>query len=347
MSVLVTGGGLLGSQVADKLVQRGEKVILYERTPLSETAYELESLPAIVDMKRVKFVVGDLLDLPLLIDVINRENIDRIIHTASLLLRDAKAEPYKVVKVNIEGTLNVLEAARITNAKRVVFTSSTIVDSGIRNIPTKTPHEEDFVMRCISQRPTNVYAITKLTSEYLGLSYHELQGVDFAALRISGLFGPWKRTPTGVPSRVVDLFVRNAVLGKRVIVDDPLLTFSGVVDFIYSKDAAKACVLACFAPELKARVYNISWGRPYSFQDVIDTTKKVFPEMEVEVKEISKGGWGGTPVNLSAYDISKAKKDFGYEPDFDLESAFRDYSEWLEIHRVKTNLEELRLRKSN
>jgi nucleoside-diphosphate-sugar epimerase len=85
MTVLVTGAGLLGLQVAAKLVEKGEKAILYD------IAYDLESLPTIADMEKITTVTGDLVDLPLLIDVIEGEAVKRIIHTASLLLSGVRA----------------------------------------------------------------------------------------------------------------------------------------------------------------------------------------------------------------------------------------------------------------
>ena len=322
MAVLVTGAGLLGSQVSAALVERGETPVLYD------IVYDWKSVSTTVDTGRVKAIVGDILDLPFLIDIMKRENIDRIIHTASLLLSGVKARPYSGVKVNILGTLNILEAAKIVGAKRVVFTSSAIVMTGARDSAT-APLQEDFTMRYLSQRPTSIYAITKLTAEYLGLSYQAAFGVDFAALRIGGLFGPWGAAPSGVPARLADNFVRNATLGKPVIFDDPFFTFSGVHDFVYSKDVAKACLLACFADELKTRVYNVSWGKPLTFQDFIDVTKGLFPGAEIMVKEMAKGGMSNMPANVFPYDISRARDELGYEPEFDLASAFSGYRDWL------------------
>ena len=129
--------------------------------------------------------------------------------------------------------------------------------------------------------------------------------------------------------QIADAFVRNATFGNPIIIDNPLLTYSGVADFVYSKDAADACVGACFAKDLPSRVYNISWGRPHEFQELVDVTKMIFPEVEIKIKEIAKTGYANQPMNRFPYDISKARKEFGYEPHFHLESAFRDYAQWL------------------
>jgi nucleoside-diphosphate-sugar epimerase len=107
-----------------------------------------------------------------------------------------------------------------------------------------------------------------------------------------------------------------------------------VEDWLYSKDNAKACVLACFAEKgkIRSRVYNVCEGIPYSFQDLVNIAKKAFPGVEIRVREISKQGMAGLPLSQIGYDISKARDELGFEPDFNLESAFTDYSQWLRRH---------------
>ena len=144
MAVLITGAGLVGSLTAAKLVEKGERPVLYDVAP------PMDHLATMVDLSRVKVVAGDILDLPELLRVIKAENIDRIIHTAGLLLAGVKARPYTGIKINIDGTVTVLEAARLMDIKRVVFTSSATVVYGLFNAPAKAPYEEDFTMRCLS-----------------------------------------------------------------------------------------------------------------------------------------------------------------------------------------------------
>lgn len=327
MAVLITGAGLLGAQVAARFVARNETPVLYE------VAYDSRYLSATVDTSKVKMVVGDVLDLPLLLDTIQREKIDRIIHTASLLDSAVRARPFSGVRTNVLGILNVLEAAKLMGLKRVIFTSSVMVQSGAKDSAVDGVYVEDFTMKCLSNMPISIYGCTKLMAEYLGLHYHKSYGVDFAALRVCGLFGPWFGTASGRPSRFVDMFVKNAAFGKPVIIDDQIDTYQGVQNFVYSKDVANACVLACLTDnELKSRVYNVSGDRTHSFQEVLDITNRVFPGVEVKVKEMSGVGWGNMPANWYYYDISKARSEFGYEPEYDLERAFRDYGEWLCRH---------------
>ena len=324
MTVLITGGGLLGAQTAAKFVARGDTPVLYD------IAYNWRYLEATVDTTKVKTVVGDVLDLPLLLDTIKEEKIDRIIHTASLLDSAVRERPFTGVRTNVLGMMNVLEAARVMDLKRVIFTSSVMVQSGARDSLEDGLYKEDFPMRCLTNMPVNIYGCTKLMSEYLGLHYYKSYGVDFAALRVCGLFGPWLGTASGRPSRFCDIFVKNAAFGQPVIIEDQSDTYQGVQNFVYSKDVAQACMLACLTNnELKSRVYNVAGDKTYSFDEVIDISKRVFPGVEIQVKEMSEIGWGNMPANRGYYDISKARHEFGYEPEYGLEAAFKDYGDWL------------------
>ncbi len=193
-------------------------------------------------------------------------------------------------------------------------------------------------MRCLSQRPKAIYPVTKLSCEYLGLCYHDLYGVDFVTVRFSSVFGPWLGVTSGIPGRIVDQFVRPAMLGKKIVVENPLLSYSGGTDFVYVKDTATSCVCACFAApaKIKNRVYNVTSGQFLSFQELMEIVKKVFPQAEIEVKHISKGASAGFPYPATkAKDISKSREEIGYVPQWDMERALRDYSKWLRKYQTQ------------
>ena len=229
------------------------------------------------------------------------------------------------------------EAARIMDIERVVFASTTLLILGALKADSKGPFHEDFPMNVISNRPKNIYPITKLTCEYLGLSYHDLYGVDFVTVRFGSVFGPWLGVTSGIPGRTIDQFAKPAVAGKKIIIEDTMLSYAGGSDFIYSKDAAKSCVCACFAvsSKVKFRIYNVTGGQFLSFQELIDTAKKVFPDAEIEVRQISELGSARTPYpKYEPTDISKAREEIGYIPDYDMENALKDYAEWLRKYYI-------------
>lgn len=326
MSVLITGAGMIGSMTALRLSQSGEKPVLYDMAPRHDF------LTSILDYKSVKVVTGDILDVPRLIDTIQSEKVDRIIHTAAVATPVMRSSPFSAVQVNIGGAAAVMEAARLTGVKRVVLAGTTAVYEAVEKAPAKG-FTEDYQSRCLSGRHRWLYPVTKHAAEQIGMVYAENYGVDFAALRLCGVFGWWSGKPPGAGSAMLMYaLVRDAALGKPVILDDPwiLKMFSaGRLDLLYAKDAAKALTLACFALELKQKVYNITGGRFLTLEEIIEAIKKAIPGASITLNSKVPQSASGPVVISNPCDISAARTELGYEPDFDIENAVRDYSDWL------------------
>lgn len=323
MTTLVTGAGMIGAMAALQLLDRGERPILYDVVPPHDF------LSTVIDYGKVKVISGDILDLPHLITTIREEKVDRIIHTAGLLTAVAMVRPFSAIRANILGTATVLEAARLTGVKRVVFTSTAAVYHAIPDPPSGT-YPEDYASRNISDRQKGIYPITKLTAEQVGLVYSDQYSVEFAALRFAGVFGMWKGTPSGVPGMLMDNLVKGSVMGKEVVLGDEMLAFSGGFDFLYSKDAAKSTVLACFAPKLEQKIYNISTGKYYTLDETIEIVKKVIPNANITSRgREEERGLSGYAATHSPIDLSAARKELGYQPDYDLEKGVREYADWL------------------
>ncbi|MEK7216882.1 MAG: NAD(P)-dependent oxidoreductase [Chloroflexota bacterium] len=331
MAVLIVGAGMVGSQAARQLLDRGETPILFDLAP------NLPHLATVLDPGAVKIVRGDMLELAELIAAIQDHGVDRIIHTASFLYEGVLRRPYAGTRLNLMGTLNVVEAARQTGVGRVVFCSAGFIYHGVWERMAGQPEQvvdEDIAMRLVSDRPRALYAVTKLSSEYIGLSYGEQFGIDFIALRYGGVFGPWKGPVSGVPGRFVDQFVRPGAFGRPIVLSDPFLNgVAGGGSFLYCKDAAKATLLAAFArPEdLKTRVYNINMSRTYPIHETIDIAGRLFPgslvQLTPEVEALLRG-----QRYQRMFDITRARNELGYTPDYELERAFSDYAEWLRAY---------------
>ena len=118
MAVLITGAGLVGSQVAQRLVESGEKPILFDIAP------SIENLERIVDLSKVKLIRGDVLEPFELMKVIQEERVDRLIHTAAVMTTVMRERLLAGIRINVMGMANILEVARLTKLKRVVLTSS-------------------------------------------------------------------------------------------------------------------------------------------------------------------------------------------------------------------------------
>ena len=324
MAILITGVGAVGAHVAAKLQNMGEAIVLYDLNP------RLKFLESMLNLNQAKVIVGDVNDLPLLIETIKHEKIDRIIHLAAFLTRELKGQPYLGIKLNILGTGTVLEAARVTDVRRVVFASTKGVNE-IASPPQKGETlDEDFAMKVLSNRPRTMYEVSKLTGEYLGLFYNDSYGVDFAALRLGGGFGPTPTMPSNLTGGVLWNLVRTPALGKSLTVDDPSLTYSGQNEFIYFKDTANAIVLACLKQDLQKRVYNIRMGKTYKYLEVVDVVRSIFPTVAIDIKAVSEMSLspGHKPREYFS-DTTAASKELGWKPQYDLEAGIRDWAEWI------------------
>src|SRR4029079_11332964 len=177
--------------------------------------------------------------------------ITRIAHTANpLLTLGAQKEPYAAINLNIMGTVNVLEAARITDLKRVVVSSSSVLNHYLEGGADGGDfgHEEAF------PRPTTFYSATKQAVESLGLNYAKWCGIEFAGLRYGAVFGPWSGAGGGGPSNIIRQALKDALAGREATVP-PV-----VMEWVYSKDAAGDTVMALDAKDWGSRVFNLPMG---------------------------------------------------------------------------------------
>lgn len=322
-SVMVTGGaGVIGSWVSRKLVERGMRVVIYSR----------HSSPSLLKdiTDKVDFVTGDVMDLPTIISTIKRYNVERIIHMAVSLPDLLDANPYTGYRVNVEGTMNVLEATRLMGIKRLVYTSTKGVyasSQGEYAYPTYKPIDEDY-----PKGPNSIYGATKFFAENMVLSYHRLFSLDAVVLRFAMVYGPEKQArhgELGIHSKIIE----SAMLGK------PLRIPQGreeKEDMIYTRDVASGIVLACFAENLQHRVFHLGTGFGQTFQQLADILNRMYGKQLIEI------GPGLNPMGAPwlanlylIFNIDRAKKELGYSPQYDLEKATKDYIEMMKRLDIK------------
>jgi UDP-glucose 4-epimerase len=303
--------GVLGSMVTEELVDRGERAVLYARH-LDRSLLDPRLLPG------VEYVQGDVLELPALVHAIRRHQVTRIVHMAALLIGECQANPYRGFKVNAEGTVNVLEAARMTDVERVVYTSSKSVYGAVPppyGHPTYQPLPEDG-----PKNPVRVYDATKLAGEHMGLNYASAFGLDVVILRFASTFGPGKLVRHGAVSWHSRL-LEHAMAGQPACLpqggDQP-------DDMIYHRDIAHAIVLACYAAGLTDRVFNVGRGEPSTMREFADAIRRVIPGAALEIGPGLDYYGSGIPY-YSVYDIGRARRQLGFVPRFDLEAGVRDY----------------------
>jgi nucleoside-diphosphate-sugar epimerase len=314
MATLVIGAGLIGSQVARILVERGEKPLLMD------VSAQREAIAQIVDLDKVTLIQGDVLRPLSIVDALRTHNITRIAHTAAnpLLTVGAQKEPYSAINLNIMGTVNVLEAARIAGLKRVVVSSSSVLNSYLAG----GEDGGDFGREEAFPRPTTFYSATKQAVESLGLNYAKWCGIEFAGLRYGAVFGPWSGAGGGGPSNIIREAMKNALAGREATVPP------SAMEWVYSKDAARGTVLALDAKDLGNGIFNITMGALTQPGEMAEAIGAVVPGAKIKFDAPASARVALTNRAHHA-DLSRAKRHLGFEPQFPLREAVKDQAEWM------------------
>jgi nucleoside-diphosphate-sugar epimerase len=313
-AILITGGsGLVGANVARMLLDRGEQPVLFD------VAVNEKLLAAVgVDAKSITSVRGDVGDLPGLISAMRDHGVDRVIHLAAFLGEEVQRRPYSGVRLNLMGTVNVLEAARLEGVKRVVLSSSGTVYLG--SLGEGGPKKID---ETIPLNPLSIYAATKASAEFLGRTYAKRFGFEFVTVRYAALYGPSPALLKATREQAIQQMVRAAMSGEAATINWPY----GPAELLYGKDAAKGTVLACLKENLKENIFHIGSGQMATGEDVVAALKSHFPRANITLRKGERPM--PYPEERVPNDRSRAREHLGYEPDYLLEKALGDYAETL------------------
>lgn len=313
MAVLIIGGGLVGSQIARLLIEAGERLVIMDRAP------QPAALADIVDLARVRVIEGDVLRPLSLTQAIREHGITDVVHTAAnaQLTLGAQRDPYGAIELNIMGTVNVLEAARVHGLKRVVVASSNVLNHFLAGGEGACdPAREEAFMR-----PTTFYGSTKQAIEHLGLNYARWCDVDFAAVRYGAVAGPWRGTGSGGPTNVIREAVERALCGEEAVLP------ARALEWVYVKDAAVGTLLALRARNLRSRVFNITMGYVCTPEDLALAFRTAIPGARVRLETPADNAIA-LPNMLYASDLTLAKEVLDYSPQYRMPDAIRDLVAW-------------------
>jgi UDP-glucose 4-epimerase len=312
---LVTGiAGFIGSSIAHELVSRGETVRGLDDLSTGKRE-NIADIQSDIDFREVS-----LLDKPGLASAC--AGIDYVIHQAALpSVPKSVAEPELTHAVNVNGTLNLLIAARDAGAKRLVYAAS----SSAYGESEVLPKREDM-----PPRPISPYAVQKLTGEYYLQTFSAVYGLETVSLRYFNIFGP-RQDANSQYSGVLAKFITQMQLGQS-----PTIFGDGEQsrDFTFVANAVQANLKACVAPakEGSGRVFNIATGTRFSLNQIYGMLSKII-------------GFSGTAkyagprtgdVRHSLADISLAQKHLGYSADISFEEGLRRTVAWYETQRGTT-----------
>ena len=228
---LVTGGtGFIGAYVVRNLLEAGEEVVCFQRSGITPLFQEVVSKEHLVKVKVVQGSVADTLDL---FDTVCKYKVDSIIHLAYVLYPYSEVPPL-ALRINVIGSNNVFEAARLFGVRRVVWTSTFGVFGRLGQFyGDKVVFEKDVVYR-----PTRLYGATKALVEFLTNQYNEQFGVDIIGLRCARIYGIGKLSGGGM---------EFTQLLRQAALDQPVTIGGGDERWVYGhvEDVAQAILKAC------------------------------------------------------------------------------------------------------
>jgi len=309
MNILITGAGLIGTNTARHAVNAGHKVVLFDLAP------NREYIQTVVGKDKADVVAADMRDLPALLSALQRYNVDTIAHTAGLIGSRVQENSYTGATNNILGTINVLEASRLTKLRRVVYVSTFgVYDRGkIKDSVVKESHP-------IGGR--NLYATTKVCSEHLVHAYAAMYQLDTVIIRPGGVFGRGFYVGGSTVGKVMRDLALSMIKGAPITID---ATTYGPNEYGYGKDVGRALFLACKAETLKQRIYNAGTGVVTGPEELAQAVRELALKIEVKV---GRAGTADQSRNIPM-DISVSQAELGYAPKFPLKEALKDYMDEL------------------
>ena len=309
MTVLITGAGLIGCHSAKRLVDAGDKVVLYDLSP------NREYIQKILGQNRIDIVAADLRDLPALMSALKEFKVDTLVHTAGLIGKRVAENSYTGTTNNILGTINVLEAVRLHGVRRVVYVSTF-------GVYDRAKIKEGPIREECPIGGHNLYTTTKLCSEHLVHAYASLYKLDTIIIRPAGVFGRGHYIGGSTVGMVMRDLALNIIEGEPFTLDAKSYFAN---EYVYAKDVALALDLACKVKEPKQKIYNAGSGVVSGAADLARIARELAPKLEVRVV----GAPEGDSSKELPLDLSRSKAELGYTPQFPLKEALRDYLEEL------------------
>ena len=334
---LVTGGaGFIGSHLVEKLLKNGNKVINIDnfnefynynikvKNVLDSTGKiqknddgeikvnELQDLKKLVDSENYILEIVDITNMEILEEIFQRNEIDTVIHLAAMAgVRPSIEKPLLYEKVNIRGTMNILELINKYNIKKFICASSSSVYGNNEKVPFS---EKDNVDRAISP-----YAATKKSCEIIGHSYHHLYDIDTIMLRFFTVYGPRQR-----PDLAIHKFT-------KAIIEEKEIPFYGdgttQRDYTYIDDIIDGVLKSIIYLEKNENIYeiiNLGESETISLRKMVKTLENEIGKKAVLKKLSMQPG----DVNRTFADISKAKELIGYDPKTKFEEGIKKFVNW-------------------
>ncbi len=307
-NVLVTGGaGFIGSNLSAELLAQGHNVTVFDNL---DSGY----LQNIEPLKGVTFILGDVRDGHLLGQAI--EGKDYVFHLAASV-GNKKSIDFPIIdaEINVIGTLNVLEAARKSGVKKVVFSSSAGTFGELKSLPIAVDHP---------MYPDTPYGCSKLYAEKVCGAYTHLYGMETVALRYFNVYGLNQRFDAY--GNVIPIFVH------KMLHDETIMIFGDgeqTRDFVNVRDVVQANIKSAFTPGVTG-AFNIGSGTQLTVNRLVELLK----EVSGLSTKVAYGPLRPGDVRDSLADISLGSEQFGFVPSVEFPTGLREYWEWAKYDKV-------------
>ena len=302
--LLTGGGGFIGSNIAERLVNDGDEVRVIDNFSTGRK----ENLAAFED--RIELIVGDITNIDDLSKAV--DGVDYVLHLAARPSVPASvADPRRCHEANINGTFNVLMAARDAGVKRVVYSAS----SSAYGDTLELPNREEF-----APRPLSPYAVAKLTGEYYCKVFSEIFGLECVSLRYFNVFGP-RQNPASQYAAVIPKFITALLQGEA-----PTIFGDGEQsrDFTFVENVYLGNKLACTAQGAAGQLFNLACGYPVSINQLVDMLNEIIGTNITPIYAPDRAG----DVKHSSADITKAREVLKFDPPVDLKTGLRQTVDW-------------------
>jgi UDP-N-acetylglucosamine/UDP-N-acetyl-alpha-D-glucosaminouronate 4-epimerase len=307
---LVTGGaGFIGSHLTEELVRRGHRVRVADSLVTGRRS-NLDHVPDI------EFLEGDLAELDVARQAV--KDVDFVLHQAAIpSVPRSVSDPITSNRANVDGTLNVLVAARDARVRRLVFAGSS---SAYGDTPTLPKHEG------MPNTPLSPYALQKVVGEQYLQMFTKLYGLETVSTRYFNVFGP-RQDPSSPYSGVISVFATALLDGRS-----PTIFGDGeqTRDFTYIANVVDGVLRACEADDASGQVINVATGGRVSLNTLFETMRQL---IGVDVQPLYAEPRAGD-VRDSQADITKARRILGYEPSVSFEEGLRKTVEWYRASRT-------------
>ena len=319
MTIFVTGGsGFVGLNLLEQLLVRGDSVVSFSLAPPPARAQRaFDRLPG-----TLRHVDGDVRDAGAVGEALAQSGARHVIHAAVITagIDRERRDPAAVVSSNVQGTVNVLDAARRQGVDRFVYLSSASV-YGANALSNKELSEEHT-----APLPESLYAVTKYAAEGIARRYGFIFDMHVVAARLSAVFGRWEHD-TGLRDTLSPpyLLTRLALAGDQAVLAD-----EGHRDWIYAPDVGAGVIALLDAAHLRHDVYNIGPGRTWGLRQWCEKLAMRLPAFSFRFGAGTDSDPSLAAGRRSPLSVARILQDTAYNPRFGLDESFEDYLEWMQ-----------------